>query len=427
MKYESLSLAAIDSTKEIQDWLNQFPEDKRIVAKNMLLRLQFISRDVYSAWFQETIGKLLSTKYKYALYAVRKLEEDIFWNPIDEVVSRPGDSLGSEDLVYSLVSNVVRANPKELFDHPTLNKLRDEKIHHFILIDDSIGSGERVYGFINAMLKHKTFLSWWSLGYVKFHIISFSRMRESERNIIKNILFSLKNKEETTINQTTDKKKKMELHEKYKNEKMRQSDHGKRKFRKSLKFKFTSKIVFMAQQIESRWGENFNEITTLCESQKNILPWARKGYGGVMANMIFYHSVPNNIPGIFWFQNEKWSGLFKNRSLPIWVSNLLENKKNVNSNKNKTSFEMMQLLSLVKKGIRSESTIAMRLGCDTEFALALLAQAKNLMLLTDKYRLTMAGHDQIKKAESVQAEPKWDKSLYIPQSWCAGRSTIQPL
>jgi hypothetical protein len=47
-------------------------------------------------------------------------------------------------------------------------------------------------------------------------------------------------------------------------------------------------------------------------------------------------------------------------------------------------------------------------------------------LLTPQLRLTAAGLDRLKHADSTLALPDWDRSLYIPSSWCAGRATVQP-
>lgn len=395
MKYESLTLTAIESSTEIQAWLAQIPENKRITAKTMLSRLRFISHDVYATWFQKTIQQLPSDKL-HALYSVRKLNDSeiALWNSDGSIASRPGVSLGSEDFVYSLVANVVRANPEKLFDHSSLTELRDKKIRDFVLIDDSIGSGVRVSGFINAMLNHPTFLSWWSFGFVRIHVITFARPRESESRII---------------------------------DAMRGSDHGIRKFRKSSKIDFTSEVVYNTEWLESRWGDQYTQILELCESQTKIPKWARYGYGEVMANRVFYHSVPNNIPGLFWFQNEKWKGLFTGRALPDWMVRLLNTPSNAkNSTIGAIPQDIDQLLSLIKLGVRSSMTIATRLNCDHKFALALLAKARELRLLSDQNRLTFFGFDRLKGANSLVPLPLWDRSLYIPSSWSVGQTTIQP-
>ena len=391
---KNLSPSKIDVSPEIQGWLSQFPEVQRTTAKLLLSHLQFVSRDVYSAWLQRVVSALPSGK-TYALYSVRKLDDGSpLWNDEGDIVARPGDSLGSEDLVYSLVANLARANPKTLLDHSSLTELRDKKVHDYLLIDDSIGSGDRVSGFINAMLSHPTFLSWWSFGLVRIHVVSFARPREAEAKIVA---------------------------------KIKGSDHGKRKFRKSSKVDFTSDMVYDTNWLEGRWGENHQQIIQLCRSQTKIPKWARLGYGEVQANTVFYHSVPNNIPGVLWFTNDKWQGLMPGRAMPDWLLALIDQTPLVASAViTSKSDEVAQLLALIKRGVRSSSSIAARLCVDHKYAVGLLGSAKEMGLLTPQLRLTTAGLDRLKHADSTLALPDWDRSLYIPSSWCAGRATVQP-
>ena len=391
---KNLSPAKIDASPEIQAWLSQFPEVQRTTAKLLLSHLQFVSRDAYSAWLPRVVSALPSGK-TYALYSVRKLDDGSpLWNDEGDIVARPGDSLGSEDLVYSLVANLTRANPQTLLDHSSLTELRDKKVHDYLLIDDSIGSGDRVSGFINAMLSHPTFLSWWSFGLVKIHVVSFARPREAEAKIIA---------------------------------KIKGSDHGERKFRKSSKVEFTSEMVYETDWLEGRWGENHQQVIQLCRSQTKIQKWARLGYGEVLANIVFYHSVPNNIPGVLWFTNEKWQGLMSGRAMPDWLLTLIDQTPLVASEgATSKSDEVAQLLALIKRGVRSSRSIAARLGVDHKYAVGLLGGAQEMGLLTPQVRLTTAGLDILKHADSNRVLPVWDRSLYIPSSWCAGRATVQP-
>lgn len=391
---KNLSPSKIDASPEIQNWLSQFLEAQRTTAKLLLSHLQFVSRDVYSAWLQRVFAALPGGK-TYALYSVRKLEDGSpLWNDEGSIVARPGDSLGSEDLVYSLVANLARANPQTLLDHSSLTELRDKKVHDYLLIDDSIGSGDRVSGFINAMLSHPTFLSWWSFGLVKIHVVSFARPREADAKIVA---------------------------------KIKGSDHGKRKFRKSSKVDFTSEIVYDTDWLEGRWGENHQQVIQLCRSQTKVPKWARFGYGEVLANLVFYHSVPNNLPGCLWFTNEKWQGLMPGRAMPNWLLTLIDTTPLVASERGKSqSDEVVRLLALIKRGVRSSRSIAARLGVDHKYAVGLLGGAQEMGLLTPQVRLTAAGLDLLKHADSTLALPVWNRSLYIPSSWCAGRATVQP-
>lgn len=390
-------MPAIEASPEIQGWLSQFSDSKQIIAKTLLSQLVFISRDDFSAWFSRAIASLPEGN-SYALYAVRKLRSEAvsFWDDAGAAISRPGESLGSEDLVYSLIANVVRTDPTRFFDHPSLGVLRDRKAHHLVLIDDSIGSGDRVAGFINAMLNNPTFLSWWSYGLVKFHVLSYARTHESEKNIVLRI---------------------------------KGSDHGKRKYRKSSKVEFSSENVYSEKSLKSRWGTSYVDILELCRGQKGVRSWARLGYGKVMANIVFYHSVPNNLPGVVWFQCDKWNGLFPQRSLPDWVPQLLEGQQHTSAislGAVTLPKDIVQLLLLIKRGIRRVESIALRMNCDQRYADALMEKAQTVGLLSNTNRLTKYGLDLLFKSRSQSGLPDWDRTLYIPTSWRTGQATVQP-
>ena len=250
---KSLSPAQIDDSPQIKDWLSQFDENQRTLAKVLLSRLQFISRDTFAEWLNNTFTFLLTDQI-FALYSVRKLakNQDCYWDDNGNPVVRPGASLGSEDLVYSLISNLVRTKKPSLLDHPPLNDLREKKVRNYVLIDDSIGSGKRVADFINAMLKHPTFLSWWNFGWIKIHVLSFARTRESEAYIISHI---------------------------------RGKDHSKQKIKKVEKITFSSEIVYSYQSCkdcEKRWGKETTQLKELCLSQTKIPKNKRLGYGDIL-------------------------------------------------------------------------------------------------------------------------------------------------
>lgn len=388
--FKSLSPFKIDSSSEIQDWLSQFPIENQSLAKLLLSRLKFISRDDYSKWLNETILSFLDGESIFALYAVRKLNLSnkyiSYWGEDKKVIFRPGESLGSEDLVYSLISNLVRSNKDRLLDHPPLDKLKNKKVRNYILIDDSIGSGDRISEFINSMLRHPTFFSWWNLGLVKIHIVSFSRFAESENKILMNI---------------------------------RGKDKVKNKIKKSSKITFTSKIVYHKGWLNYSWGENYENLIDLCQSQNKIPVKKRLGYKDVFSNIIFYHSVPNNTPGIIWFaKKEKWKGLMPQRVVPEWLILLLEMNDDIDVTQ-PISNELFNTLRLIKRGVKNPNSISQRLGVDVKYATNLLNHIKIMGFIDENTRLTHSGLHFIYKKRDIDL-PSWDYNMYIPKSWCTG-------
>ena len=388
--YTQLSPENISSSKEIQEWLHQFSVSDRSIATTALSRLKFISRDEYAYWIKSVLSELPNDDF-HAIYAVRKFDEEeaCYWNAEGKAIFRPAASQGSEDLVYSLISNAVRNSDTHFLDHPSLDELRSNKVRNLVLIDDSIGSGKRVSDFLRRMFQSPTLLSWWNLGWIKLTIIAFSRPRDSEEYIISRVPGG---------------------------------NHFRRKIRKSEKIDFISEIVFNKDWLEDRWGEKYREIVSICSQNKRVSKWARLGFGSVMANIVFYHSVPNNIPGILWFteMNGRWNPIFKNRAIPDWLENILDGT-GVLKDQSSTSKEVIRLLAIIKNGVRSLVSIANRLNVDNKYAENLVRQAIGLGLLSENRRLTSVGYDVLMKEKNSQEVESWDYSLYTPTSWSTGQ------
>ena len=382
----------------IGDWLSQFDEQDHATAVSLLMHLNFVPRDVFAAWLQHNL-RSLEDGLEYALYAVRKLEDEQkpFWNKNGEVVHRPSTSQGSEDFVYSQIAGMKRQN-RRFCDHPSLSELRDKRIKNIILIDDSVGSGRRVVAFIRAMMANKTFLSWWSYGYIKITILAYARTLQGERR----------------IHQDTPG-----------------SDSSKRVFRKSSKIAFISSVRYNARTMACRWGSQHDRILRLCDSVEAISSKWRRGFGGVMGNIIFYHSVPNNIPGILFCRDNGWHPLLSGRTLPDWLTSMLDNpsssyaseERGASSNaiEVRLSGETMDLLLLIKRGVRRLTTLALRMDRDPEHIRILTGELIEWGLISEKYRLTTAGINAVQKqiGDIRMRHSLFSGELYIPQSWCA--------
>lgn len=403
LQMKSLSPSAIEGSKEIGRWLSQFPAESQKAAVSLLSRLRFVSRDVYSEWLLVKLG-YLAANGKCAVYSVREIKnQKCLWDNHGDVVGRPGNSQGSEDLVYSLIANAARKQKGAILDNPSLSVLKEEQIHNIVLLDDSIGSGNRVAGFIRLMMAHRSFRSWWSLGFIKLYIVSLARTRESKWVILKALPGS---------------------------------EHWKRKHRKSSKILFLSDIVYGISWLESRWGKRYQDIVDLCDSQTAISK-DRRGYGGVMASIVFYHSVPNNTPGVIWCKKKNWNPLFPGRAVPDWLLALLDDCERPAAEAGQVAYattpgiavlpaEMFEFLSLIKLGVRRTSSLALRMDLDTKFTGSILQNAIYAGFVSENGRITEAGITALKRQSATSAARKVDRSLYVPQSWCSDQASIQP-
>ena len=253
------------------------------------------------------------------------------------------------------------------------------------------------------MTSNKTFLSWWSYGFIRFHVLALIRTRESERYIVGNT---------------------------------QGSDHGKRKYRKSQKIKFLSDIVYGTEDLslKNRWGGNFISILDLCDSTTRIPKRWRRGFDKVMGNFVFYHSVPNNIPGMLFCNHRGWNPLFIGRAVPEWLETFFRNQENNNENESidisyshtSIPYELIQVLLLIKSGVRNIHSLALRLDCSSQTGLSIIQTGINAGLISENKRLTDAGTDLVVEYKKTRPERKFDYSLYVPQSWCTDRETVQP-
>lgn len=398
--FQTLTLSQTDSSPEVAAWLSQFKsEEDRLTAKHMLLRLRFVSSDRFSVWLKQTLADF-SIEEKHAIFAVRKLvdsqdRKDSKLTYFDEqgcAPNRPSGSQGSEDLVNSVISNYLKNTSlsQVFFDHPSIEVMRSKKIRHLILIDDSIGSGSRIVEFINAMHTNKTFRSWWSFGWIKITVISYARNSSAASYIYKSVP---------------------------------EGSKPNRKYRNKDKISFSSAYVYKSEWMEQNWGERYAEIHRLCEKITALSKNYRLGYKNSFSNIIFFHSVPNNIPGILHFNRPpKWHALMPYRSMPDWLMQLLSGAVAAPKLSHKRSLtpELQQLLQLIKSGVRAEPTLALRLNLDVFYTRQLVEQAMSLGLLTEQKRLTDDARERLHSLKNQTPVEKFNYELYIPRSWRVG-------
>jgi hypothetical protein len=381
-----LTYEMIEQSTNIQEWMSQFPENDRGIVSDFLHRLEFVDHNEFSEWFNSTINSL-GLSGATAIYAVRKIPDSDgpYFNDKGFASKRPAGSQGSEDTISGLISQITKKR-RDIFDHPNLGVLKENKIKEIILVDDSIGSGDRISGFVNSMLANKTMMSWWSLGCIRFHILSFMRVHESRNHILATI---------------------------------RGSDHHERKFKKREKIIFHDHITPYKTEIHNFWGERFEAFLHLLKSSKVKYP---QGYKEALSNLIFFHSVPNTLPGFLWQNSKKNTPLFPwERHFPPWLALLFNNEHS-----RKIEKAHIQLLCEIKRGIRSVKSLSSTLGRSTEYIVQLKKALTEFGLLTDNSRLTNAGFTEIKK-QRIVADISYNYDIYVPQKRCTDREAIQPL
>jgi hypothetical protein len=147
------------------------------------------------------------------------------------------------------------------------------------------------------------------------------------------------------------------------------------------------------------------------------------GFGGVLGNLVFYHSVPDNIPGMLWYGENGWLPLFPNRGLPVWMADLLEHPSPARGDATVRGHQdtgLFRLIALIKSGVRTPLSLSLRMNCDAPFAHALIARAQSAGLVTANVRLTEAGVNFFHNNSRSNDVAVYDYGMYIPTSWSAG-------
>jgi hypothetical protein len=385
----------IDRSPEIQAWLRQFAEPDRLTAIELLLHLRFRTRDAYADWI---VAELEDMSGPCALYAVRRLpgHQLSVWNPQGRFVHRTATARGSEDLVMSVIAQLTRRDDRKYLDHPSIQTLRSRRIKQLVFLEDSVGSGDRVAAFIRRFFDQPSIRSWWSYGKIRLHVVAPVRSETGEAAIV---------------------------------EQLPGSDHPSRVHPKSTKVVFHGALVYSASWLRGRWGPQAADIRSLCLRTTQIPKHRRLGYGDVMANQIFFHSVPNNIPGVLFVSNARWQPLFPERVFPAWLSTLLSTPPAPVPSRPTGAIPSGVLLSalvLIKGGLTRFVGLGHRLGISPGHLAHVLASGVESGFLTPQFRLTSRGRDVVIRSGQATGPAPFDRSLYLPQSWCAGQNSNQP-
>jgi len=398
----SLSSDSLGRSQSIISWLKQIDESDLPVATDFLMRLRMITRDHFSRWAKkavESVGQGVS-----ALYAVRKIDGiGGFWDGQDSPIARPAQSLGSEDLVCSLISQFCRSKQPQWLDHPSVGILKSSKVRRIIFIDDSIGSGERVSSFARNFFSNKSIRSLWSMGFIDVYIVSIYRSSFAESRIV---------------------------------EAFPGSDHRGRKRPRCSKIHFLSDWIYGGNIQCHRWGRDSSRFTDLCTKYGKfgkIIRGFWLGFGQSYSPYLFEHGAPDNIPGILFCRSKKWSPLFPDRTVTVDLVSAFSGTAMSSPAPSMLSLgpitsQIYGLLVAIKAGIRSVSSLAGRLNCHRDYALVIISKSAQAGFLTEERRLTRGGLDflhAIGRQGHAESRPlKFD--LYVPRSWSTDQATVQP-
>lgn len=393
-------------TQQGEKWLNQFEELDREAAKLLLNSLTLVSHTEFRRNLENLIMQA-SAKFDgpVGLYAVRELkkqkDENSFSTHIipffeQAILSKDGKSVnsveatadqGSEAIVAQIIRQLSKCHPNKILNHPSKEHLRFHKCDSLIFIDDYIGSGIRVYEFIDAFWRDKTIASWLSTKHIKIQVVAYSGTEQGTK-----LIESLKAKPELMMHRDSPSFKTLPI------------KAGRRDLLLNLCEKYGRKALKKRKHVW--WGFN-------------------KG----MSSLIFEHGCPNNTPAILWATEDKngeWIGIFPNRTIDSTIASVFPfeivrgdavqtlydvgqlrlAKSGALTRRGKLGILILVLLGLVAKGQRKRSAISYATGLNQKDCDLLLSKCIKWKFLSPELRITSRGISELSAAKNTSISLK---------------------
>jgi hypothetical protein len=267
-------------------WLGQFEPEDQATAVTLLRAMTLVSRDAFADRLRDLIlHRLREGQAPIGLYVERELRHrygvpfrlfkesatkvhrayGVGPKPVEPTKSYDAD-VGSEGIVAQLVSELSRAHPKQIFNHPGPDAIRKRRIRRFILVTDFIGSGKRASTYLEAAWRVRSVRSWWSARArtgLSFEVLAYAATPQG-RYVV-------------------------ERHS------CRPAVH----------------VVIGCPTINTAFSDR--KVRDLCNkySPSKVMPPTGYGYGGAL--IAFAHGVPNNAPLILFKRSSSWAPLFPAR------------------------------------------------------------------------------------------------------------------
>ena len=182
------------TTQAADHFLKQFDFSDGATAAALIDSLILVSHDKFQAGLSGSLRLLINESQRpLALYAVREADASPYFDSSDPKhrpsAVRSGARVGSEGTIAHLLRDTANTyGTSKVLDHPTVAAMRAGKVWQLVIVDDRIGSGQRMTKFIRSLSRHSTIKSWLSYGYVRIVVvanastIAGSRLVESERH-----------------------------------------------------------------------------------------------------------------------------------------------------------------------------------------------------------------------------------------------------
>lgn len=407
-KYSSPEAAKLALTVTGTEWLEQFSEADRRLARDVLSSLTLVSHNEFERTIEKLIqGRAESVDGMVALFAVREMDySDDYFNVshagLDprhvDAVDRGAD-IGSEGRVAAIIRNIEKYNRSKFLNHPTIESMRQHKCRAIMLVDDLIGSGDRSITFSQSLWNNTTIKSWVSLKYVETIFVSYAATPAG------------------------------------------------RQVAEGGPMGGTCHFARFCPTLS-----DFQPVKLIPEIQKLFQKYAKKtskqhlslGYRQSASLLVFEHGCPNNVPAVMWAPRtarKHWIPLFPNRVVqgeirsvfPQELTSRTPTDVMLSAGYSNASFisdrvyshasskEIVTLLALISKGVKTPSSICFSLRSTVEATNILVESCISRGLITPRYRLTPFGRITLRATmrsghRAKRPLPSLGNDMYYPSS-----------
>lgn len=415
----------LSNNPHVKFWVDQFNVEDRQLAKEFLDELEYVSKDKLISEIEAALIDIIEGSSKVAILPVRELFFDgecyypqdlseikaylynqnvkIDTNAVDSIVSKssgkeitkkdiegvnpifqdPINQPGSEALISNLITQLKRRYPSKVVTgrrekNPSISDLRKEKCRKLILVDDVIGSGQRMYDFLVSITKNKTINSWVSGGVMELNVISFMKSEKSEDKL------------------------------------------------RRIKPKFNVKFIDAFPtffDIENRKVAQYVKLIEKYSDKREKMPF---GYDKTFGRAIFEHSVPNNTPAILWrdqtkwrpngkeiIHQGKWMSLFSGRSINLEIKQGI--RKNADPELNNRAKITLVLKALRDEGrVNTSRQLSRYLGWDIAICKEIVARLKINSFIDEQSNMTALGLAELNYLEANQDSVEFNSDNYYP-------------
>lgn len=254
----------LEDTPQAQEWLRQFDVVDQQVARQLLRRLDLVSQSDFDQRIQALVESIFTRapRENFALLTVSEPPPRIFEENQQRRI--PG---GSTDRIKHIIENLGRVHGDRIRANPTVESMRKERVRNVILVEDLIGTGNRITGFWRERAP-KSIKSWISYGWTRLWVASYAVM-----------------------------------------------DEGRFAMRRTLPIDGEC-IVTVVPQRHNKLGLTKAMASVAMKYGERLAGRNWRGYGGGGALTVFQHGCPNNTPAILWRTKGKFRPLFPDQGVP---------------------------------------------------------------------------------------------------------------